>query len=71
MLTLNQGYIALDTAFDWTGKFVPDANLRNYALYVLYLLFPLVLLVGFFILESVLVLHVLGEIKPMSESTAL
>ncbi|RHZ56477.1 hypothetical protein CDV55_105025 [Aspergillus turcosus] len=61
------GYIALDTAFDWTGEFAtdPSNNYRNIALYVLYQLFPLVLLVAFFILETVLVIRVLGEFRPM------
>lgn len=62
------GYIALDTAFSYTDTFVnsldgPDN--RNIGLYVLYQLFPLICLVGFFVLETVLVLRVLGEKKPM------
>lgn len=62
------GYIALDTAFSYTNTFVhslsgPDN--RNVALYVLYQLFPLICLAGFFILETILVLRVLGEKKPM------
>ncbi|EAW08025.1 chitin synthase export chaperone [Aspergillus clavatus NRRL 1] len=66
------GYIALDTAFDWTGKFAadPSNNYRNIALYVLYQLFPLVLLVAFFILEALLVIRVLGEYRPMFYLTA-
>ncbi|KAL6720198.1 hypothetical protein ACLMJK_002119 [Lecanora helva] len=40
-------------------------NNRNVALYVLYQLWPLICLVGFFLLETVLVLRVLGEKKPM------
>lgn len=61
------GYIALDTAFSYTSTFVDslDGDNRNIALYVLYQLFPLICLVGFFILETVLVLRVLGEKKPM------
>ena len=62
------GYIALDTAFSWTGFW--DSTLdredhRSYALYTLYQLAPLVFLVLFFLLETVLVLRVLGERKPM------
>ncbi|MCJ1469974.1 hypothetical protein MMC07_008619, partial [Pseudocyphellaria aurata] len=61
------GYIALDTGFSWTGHF--DRSLtapnRNIGLYVLYQLLPLVCLAGFFLLETVLVLRVLGEKKPM------
>ena len=62
------GYIALDTAFSWTGFW--DSTLdhpdhRSYALYTLYQLAPLVFLSLFFILEAILVLRVLGERKPM------
>jgi hypothetical protein len=67
-LFIGTGYIALDTGFSWTGKF--DRSLtnpnRNIGLYVLYLLFPLVCLVGFIVLETYLVLKVLGEMRPMS-----
>lgn len=62
------GYIALDTAFSYTNTFVPSLlgpNNRNIGLYVLYQLFPLICLVGFFLLETILVLRVLGEKKPM------
>jgi H+/Cl- antiporter ClcA len=66
-LFIGTAYIALDTGFSWTGHF--DRSLtspnRHIALYVLYLLFPLVCLVGFFILETYLVLRVLGEKRPM------
>lgn len=61
------GYIALDTAFSWTGYW--DSSLqsphRNIALYVLYQLAPLVFMFLFFVFESILVLRVLGETKPM------
>lgn len=65
-LFVGTGYIALDTGFSWTGRFdsSPPDN-RNIGLYVLYQLLPLVCLVGFFLLETVLVLKVLGERKPM------
>ena len=62
------GYIALDTAFSWTGFWdstLDNDNHRSYALYTLYQLAPLVFLAVFFILEAVLVLRVLGERKPM------
>ncbi|KXT05955.1 hypothetical protein AC578_383 [Pseudocercospora eumusae] len=66
-LFVGTGYIALDTGFSWTGYF--DDTLRDpnqaYALYTLYQLVPLVFLVVFFVLETVLVLKVLGEIRPM------
>jgi hypothetical protein len=66
-LFIGTGYIALDTGYSWTGHF--DSSLsgqnRNIALYVLYQLAPLVFLFAFFVLESVLVIRVLGERKPM------
>lgn len=63
-------YIAVDTGFNYTGTFeVTDSNtLKNYALYIMYLLFPLIMIVAYFILESVLVIKVLGEMLPMSMS---
>ena len=66
-LFVGTGYIALDTAFSWTGHFsssLKEPN-QNYGLYVLYQLVPLVLLFLFFCLETILVLRVLGERKPM------
>lgn len=71
VLFIGTGYIALDTAFSWTGHFDSSyhGHNRNIALYVLYQLFPLVCLVVFYVLESVLVLRVLGETKPMSTCT--
>ncbi|EXJ91461.1 hypothetical protein A1O3_00009 [Capronia epimyces CBS 606.96] len=66
-LFIGTGYIALDTAFSWTGYW--DSSLhpphRNIALYVLYQLAPLVFMFFFFVFESILVLRVLGETKPM------
>ena len=61
------GYIALDTGFEFTGfwKSSYDPPNRNIALYVLYLLIPLLWIVLYFALETVLVLRVLGETKPM------
>jgi hypothetical protein len=61
------GYIALDTGFSFTGfwdssKALPN---RDIALYVLYLLLPLLWIVLYFALETVLVLRVLGETRPM------
>jgi len=66
-LFVGTGYIALDTGFSWTGHFDPSLHHpnRNIGLYVLYLLAPLVFLFLFFVLESMLVLRVLGERKPM------
>ena len=62
------GYIALDTAFSWTGFWdssVNEPRHQSYALYTLYQLAPLVFLCLFFVFESILVLRVLGERKPM------
>lgn len=67
VLFIGTGYIALDTGYGWTGYFnssLQDPN-RNIGLYVLYQLAPLVFLFVFFVLESILVLRVLGERKPM------
>lgn len=66
-LFIGTGYIALDTGFSWTGYFddTLTGDNRAYALYTLYQLVPLVFLVIFFVLETVLVLKVLGEIRPM------
>ncbi|KAG7285235.1 hypothetical protein NEMBOFW57_009856 [Staphylotrichum longicolle] len=61
------GYIALDTGFSFTGFWDSSYGLpnRNIALYVLYLLLPLLWIVLYFVLETVLVLRVLGETRPM------
>lgn len=61
------GYIALDTGFKFTeywdsSRASPN---RHIALYVLYLLLPLLWLVLYFAMESVLVLKILGETRPM------
>ncbi len=66
-LLIGTGYIALDTGFSWTGFWDSSYQLpnRNIALYVLYQLIPLIFLVAFFVLETILVLRVLGEVRPM------
>jgi hypothetical protein len=71
-LFIGTGYIALDTAFNWTGHFQSShgGSNRNIGLYVLYQLCPLIFLFLYFVLESVLVLRVLGERKPMIYLTA-
>jgi hypothetical protein len=65
------GYIALDTAFSWTGYW--DDTLSNpnraYALYSLYLLAPLVFIVLYFVAEAFLVVVVLGERRPLGTFT--
>jgi hypothetical protein len=67
VLFIGTGYITLDTGYSWTGHFKSSlsGNNRNIALYVLYQLAPLVFLFVFFVLETVLVIRVLGERKPM------
>lgn len=68
VLFIGTTYIALDTGFKWTGFWTVESYLppnRNIALYVLYQLLPLVCLVAFFALETILVLRVLGETRPM------
>jgi len=68
VLFIGTGYIALDTGYDWTGRWQKSVTTephRNIPLYVLYQLAPLVFLFIFFVLESVLVIRVLGERKPM------
>lgn len=67
ILFIGTGYIALDTGFSWTEHFDPslEGENRNIGLYVLYLLFPLICVVGFFALEALLVLRILGELRPM------
>ncbi|RFU82031.1 hypothetical protein TARUN_173 [Trichoderma arundinaceum] len=72
MLFIGTGYIALDTGFSWTGFWDSSYHLpnRNIALYVLYQLAPLVFLVAFYVLETILVLRILGELRPMLYLTA-
>lgn len=67
ILLIGTGYIVLDTGLDWTGYWQSsyDSPNRNVALYVLYQLIPLIFLVAFFVLETILVLRVLGETRPM------
>ena len=68
-IAIGTGYIALDVGFSYTGFFNSTYEPPNRAigLYVLYLLFPLICLVLFFICESILVLRVLGEKRPMRD----
>lgn len=66
-LFIGTGYITLDTGYSWTGHFDDSLSGQNHniGLYVLYQLAPLVFLFAFFVLETVLVIRVLGERKPM------
>lgn len=68
ILFIGTGYIALDTGFSFTHYWDSSYALpnRNIALYVLYQLVPLIFLVAFFVLETILVLRVLGEVRPMA-----
>ncbi|TGJ80621.1 hypothetical protein E0Z10_g8141 [Xylaria hypoxylon] len=67
VLFIGTGYITLDTGFNWTGEFESSYSSpnRNIALYVLYQLVPLIFLVAFYALEAILVVRVLGEVRPM------
>ncbi|KAH8175597.1 chitin synthase III catalytic subunit domain-containing protein [Sarocladium implicatum] len=71
-LLIGTGYIALDTALGWTDFWEDSRELpnENIALYVLYQLVPLIFLVAFYVLETILVLRVLGETRPMIYLTA-
>lgn len=66
-LFIGTGYIALDTGYSWTGHFDSSytGQNRNIGLYVLYQLAPLIFLAVFFLLETILVLRILGEKRPM------
>ncbi len=66
-LLVGTGYIVLDTGYGWTDYWASSltAPYRNIAIYVLYQLVPLVFLVAFFVLEVILVIRILGEIRPM------
>lgn len=72
VLLIGTGYIALDTGLQFTGYWDSSYQSpnRNIALYVMYQLVPLVLLVAFFVLEAILVIRVLGETRPMIYLTA-
>ncbi|KAJ2983529.1 hypothetical protein NUW58_g4626 [Xylaria curta] len=67
ILLVGTGYVTLDTGFNWSGEFASsyEPPNRNIALYVLYQLAPLVFLVAFYVLEGILVLRVLSEVRPM------
>ncbi len=67
MILIGVGYIALDTGFHFTNFWDSSfgGNNRHLSLYVLYLLLPLLAIVLYFVLETVLVLRILGETRPM------
>jgi len=66
-LFLGVGYIAADTAFGWTTEFQSSdaVTQKNIALYVLYLIFPLVCLFAYYCLEIFIVIKILGERRPL------
>jgi hypothetical protein len=66
-LFVGTGYIALDHGFSFTGYWDDTLNApnRSYSLYTLYQLAPIIFLVVFFVLETVIVVRILGERKPM------
>jgi hypothetical protein len=67
IIFIGVGFIAADTAFAWTSTFQSSnpATLKNIALYILYLLFPLVCLVAYYSLEVFIVIKILGERRPL------
>ncbi|KAK9237041.1 chitin synthase III catalytic subunit [Lipomyces kononenkoae] len=69
VIFIGSAYIALDSGFSWTGKFASDPSnpglLQNYAVYTIYLLFPIVAIAAYFLLEFYLVVKVLRERKPL------
>ncbi|SPJ88754.1 related to export control protein CHS7 [Fusarium torulosum] len=68
ILFVGTGYIALDTGLSWTGYWDDSYNSpdnRNIALYVLYQLVPLIFIVAYLVLETILVIRILGETRPM------
>lgn len=69
------GYVALDVGLDWSGYWNDittqrDPN-RSYGLYTLYFLLPLLFLVIYFVLETIVVFGILGEKKPMGMCSLL
>jgi Chitin synthase export chaperone len=66
-LFVGTGYISLDTAFSFTHRFDGSQAFpnRNIGLYVLYQLLPLICIVLFLVMETYLVIVVLGERRPM------
>lgn len=72
ILFIGTGFIALDTGLRFTHFWDSSYNPPNehIALYVLYQLAPLIFLVAFYVLETILVLRVLGETRPMIYLTA-
>ena len=69
MLFVGSGFIALDTGFNWSGYWntplIQQAPNREYSVYTLYLLCPLLFLFIYFVLEAILVTRVLKEKKPL------
>ena len=65
-------YISLDTGFNLSGHFEDDLfSSRSIPLYILYLVLPLVCVVGYAITQLILVAKVLGERKPLCKWQSL
>ncbi|CAG8618132.1 12094_t:CDS:2 [Ambispora gerdemannii] len=65
LIFVGVGYIALDTAFNISGHFASPPTLKNVALYITYIIFPLVAVVAYVVLETILVIAHLGDKKPL------
>ncbi|KTW28093.1 hypothetical protein T552_01954 [Pneumocystis carinii B80] len=66
LLFLSSGYIVLDSIFFWTKSFVSSSLMfQNYGIYILYFLWSLLCIIGYFILEFILVFKILQEWKPL------
>lgn len=65
-LFFSSGYIVLDSMLFWTNTFVYSFHkIQNYAIYIFYFLWPILCIIGYFILEFILVFKVLEEWKPL------
>ncbi|KAG4300688.1 hypothetical protein PCANB_003034 [Pneumocystis canis] len=66
IIFLGSGYLILDSMFFWSDTFIKSYYaLQNYGAYIIYFLWPTVCIVGYFILEFILVFKILKEWKPL------
>lgn len=66
LLFLSSGYIVLDSMLAWTKSFIKSTRMfQNYGMYILYFLWSLLCIIGYFILEFILVFKILEEWKPL------
>lgn len=66
LMFIGSGYIVLDSMFYWSRSDVEDKNrLRNHGLYFFYFVWPVISIVGYFILEFILVFKILEEWRPL------